>query len=177
MSSLNNHWTNLLWFGKPGKSWSSLLILFWVLKSMLFFSATSVILPELESSISNFEVILKIESLVFSEGIFLRAKVATLTKSSFAVILIIWKPNSVSTNPILPTLFLKTKSLNDLVIIPSWKKPKSPPFVLDGPSEFSNANVEKLFEFDLTKPRILFASFLASSLVLLTCGVDPSAPE
>ena len=56
---------------------------------MLFFSATSVILPELESSISNFEVILKIESLVFSEGIFLRANVATLTKSSFAVILII----------------------------------------------------------------------------------------
>ena len=64
-------------------------MLFNVFDSILNLSETSSILPTLESSISNFEVILNTESLVFSEGIFLSARVATLTKSSLAVILII----------------------------------------------------------------------------------------
>ena len=50
--------------------------------------------------------------------------------------------------------------------MPSWKKPRSPPLLFDGPSENSKAKLEKLSGFNLASLRILFASVFASFLDL-----------
>ena len=50
---------------------------------------------------------------------------AMRAKSSLSVTLMIWNPNSVSTNPILPTLFLSTKNVYGTPYTPK-SKPSSP---------------------------------------------------
>jgi hypothetical protein len=57
--------------------------------------------------------------------------------------------------------------LKGFTIIPSWKKPRSPPLDFDGPSENSTAYVEKLSGLDLASFKIRLASFRASSLLLV----------